>query len=576
MLAADVQAVGCEEQVLEDLKVDACRLQKQLSREVKPDLARLQQEEASLRSRQEDLVSKLDGIVESRRQATEQLGKISKRQLAEIKQLTRSPPDAIRRTLTAAWLLLHGDRFRGKPVVKFDEINDWPRCQRMLADEAFIPHILNFDVATLVTVPHVPRYVAARFFGMGIPGSPISGCGCGNTPELPQIPGAQPGSVDEPTGDNMSKTASRRSERRNKEKPPLEVEMVAHASEPCGALLKWMLELVREYLERESIEQELSDIGTRLERCERCSVKLKCDAAEIEAKLAQVLAAIQAKEQRLNKLRLEKEAAERATQDLKKLKEATPPSPESRRPMETKGKEKAKQIELELSGSMAHLEHKVAQLRVKFRSGESEVCHGDPEQAIILPQIADLLKAQKGSKFLLEGHCEPGEKDGIDYERCLAVFDWLVEGALCPPGSLRIKGRKAACGEGRSVVPVLIDELIVKSGPVSQDLEAATIKTKPGLFFASCSAELSSENKQILGGMAEWLNMEDDTYIRIEGHIGTNEEAKFAAQRAQAVVDQLHRLGVAKKRLKPTACGNRHPASRLHDELNRRVELHVE
>jgi len=583
-----------------------------LGREVKPALAESQREDERLRVRRDDLTCQLDGLAESRREATEQLGSITKRQLAEIKQLMRSPPDTVRRTLIAAWLLLHGDRFRGKSTVTFDETKDWPRCQRMLADDGFIAHILNFDLATLSEVPHVPRYVAAHFFGMYVPGALASEGGRGSTPELPQIPCAQvnssttsqtlvaPSTPPQSLGRSLARaatvpvsspesakhspaarmdlirTALRRSTKSCIEKPPLEVGTVAHASEPCGALLRWMLELVRDIVERERIERELGEISNNLETIQKRCAKLEGDAAELEARLAKALLTIEQKEQGLSKLRLEKETAKKAAQDLQKLEALV--SQKARPPKQEAKTEKPKEIELELSGSMAHIEHGLAQLRVKFPKSSSKVLQGcaEPEQALTLPRVADMIKKQKGSKFLLEGHCEPGEKEGTDYDRCLAVFEWLVEAALCHPGSLRIKGRQSKSGEGRCVIPVLIEELVVRSGPISPEIAALGSKaTLPGLFFLASSKELSSETKAILSKIAGWLE-EDDLYIRVEGHVDENEKAALAYQRAQAVTDYLTGLGVSARQLKVHACGSQHPASRLHPELNRRVELHVD
>jgi outer membrane protein OmpA-like peptidoglycan-associated protein len=323
-------------------------------------------------------------------------------------------------------------------------------------------------------------------------------------------------------------------------------------------------------VERERIEQELNEVGASLESAERYCMKLEGDAAELEAKLAKALTVIEQKQQILGKLRAERDAAKKATQDLTKLAnlETQMKQPKQENP------KKQKEIEIELSGSIGYLEHAVAQLRVCFKSGATKVCVGDPEQAVALPKIADLVKAQKSSKFLLEGHCESGEKEGTDYERCLAVFEWLVEAALCPPGSLRMKGLKSARGEGSCVVVVLIEELEVRSGPISPEL--AVMKARPGVYFSASSKELEGESKSILAKMASWLSGEDDTYIRVEGHTEDSEKGALAMQRAQAVADYLIGLGVRSKQLKVTGCSNRHPASRLHCELNRRVELHVD
>lgn len=357
------------------------------------------------------------------------------------------------------------------------------------------------------------------------------------------------------------------------EKPPLEVGMVSHASEPCGALLQWMLELIQEYVARERMEKELQKIRAALDLNQKRRERLESDAVDLQAKLAQALLAAEEREVALGTLRLEREIAKQAAEDLAKLENIPAPKP---RPPKQKKKEKMAEIEIELSGSMAHLEHEVAQLRVNFAKGAAKVCEGDVEQALMLPRIANLIKKQKSSKFLLEGHCDPGESEGIDYDRCLAVFEWLAEAALCPPGAMRIKGRKSNCGEGRCVVPILIDELVVRSGPVSPELEAAAITSRPGLFFGASSTELSSETRAILGKVANWLIVEDDTYVRVEGHTDANEKSALAAQRAQAVRDELVGLGVAASKLKVVACQSRHPSSRLHAELNRRVELHVD
>jgi hypothetical protein len=112
-------------QAVEALKAEACNLQRMLTRDLRPALTNSQQEEASLQARRDECTRELDGLAVCRQEAAEQVGSITKRQLSEIKQMTRSPPDSIRRTMMAAWLLLHGKRFQGKPTVSFDETKAW-------------------------------------------------------------------------------------------------------------------------------------------------------------------------------------------------------------------------------------------------------------------------------------------------------------------------------------------------------------------------------------------------------------------------------------------------------------------
>ncbi|CAK0875017.1 unnamed protein product, partial [Prorocentrum cordatum] len=133
----------------------------------------------------DSLRARLHACAGASEEGTDELRKLSRRDLCEIKQFTKNPPDAIRRTLVAAWLLLNGDRFAGSERVSFDEmhllwraghrpqpcggmrqVRDWPKCQRMLAQDGFIEKILRFEVQRLDDLPHVVCHVAERFFGM--------------------------------------------------------------------------------------------------------------------------------------------------------------------------------------------------------------------------------------------------------------------------------------------------------------------------------------------------------------------------------------------------------------------------
>jgi len=631
-LAAESQTLGEAQKAAEALRSEVSRLRQQLE-ELRPKLSTSQQEVARFRTQREGLLSAISGLSAARQEATEQVRKITKRQLAEIKQLTGRPPDSIKRTLVAAWLLLHGDRFRGSPKVTFDESKDWPRCQRMLADEGFVPLILNFDTAILDEVPHVVRYVAQRFFGIVVADSPPSSRGrSGSVLSGDAASGALAAaaatnvSVANTSADQrhiMSKRSSRMSQtgellsgvsrgslasagnatntpgnlrqsrtslslgspvnRRSSAAPaaPLEFGAVSHASQPCGALFQWMLELLREHLERERLRKELQVTEASLAMADAESGRLESDVAELEASLAKAMLAAEERERALQRLQGEHEQAKRAVQDLKKLEALTaetPAAPKASPPRAAKRREpKPRPIELELSGSMAHIEHQASQFRVNFDKDTTEVLNGDGQQALVLPKIADMVKEHKGKvKFLLEGHRDPEERDGADLARCRAVFEYLTSATAASPGSIRMKGRGSFCGEGRCVVPLPIEELHVKSGPVSKEVEATTDNAKPGLFFEGSQSSLTNENKDILKKMAEWLDMEDDVRVRVEGHTDKDEPSDLGMARAHTVVNHLVSLGVGEARLRPQGCGFRHPSSRLHAALNRRVEVHVD
>eukprot|EP00913_Durusdinium_trenchii_P022252 g20906.t1 len=124
-------------------------------------MRRCNEEATGRRQRCGDLQEAIEHLGEARAKAAEEVGGLSKRQLSEIRRLLRSPPEPVKRTLAACWLLLHCQRFKDKPsAVRFDEKTDWPRCQRMLVDEGFIASVLSFDSKQLDEVPSVPACVA--------------------------------------------------------------------------------------------------------------------------------------------------------------------------------------------------------------------------------------------------------------------------------------------------------------------------------------------------------------------------------------------------------------------------------
>ncbi|CAE7598308.1 Ift122 [Symbiodinium natans] len=187
-----------------------------------------------------------------RTEAAEQLGSLSRRQLSEIRQLCRSPPDNVKRTLAAVWLFLNASRFQGKsPTSFFDDRKDWVRCQKMLADDSFIGRILNYDTAVLTSVPHVMSHVAGTYLGISEDRRPSGSDDSSSTrPENPPPESAVGGRM-----------ASRATLRRTLTKelqlrellaskgaplPPLDLPTVARASEPCGRLLLWMTRVLEE------------------------------------------------------------------------------------------------------------------------------------------------------------------------------------------------------------------------------------------------------------------------------------------------------------------------------------------
>lgn len=535
--------------------------------ELKAELEALRQQSGDLRQKAEDarqeiceqkrrrvkLFAQKAALGEHRRDASEHVGQLTKRQLSEIKQLTRSPPDSIRRTLVATWILLHCERFKSKSV-QFDESKDWPRCQRMLADDRFISHIMDFDTTSLFDVPHVIKHVACHFLG-------LLG-GTASTPAAPTLAGAAGVSL-----------IRRRFTTDLVKKAPLDFDSVSYASVPCGALLKWMLSLVYEHVEDERLARELQAVEAALKEAEARLVRLEEEMAEVEAEMARKAKLQDEREQALLQAQqaealkpMASQGAPVASASLKAR--ASGPKLQERTP---------ERVEIELRGSMAHIERQLSSLKVPFESGVATLLDGDARHALVLPKLADVMKECKasGMKLMIEGHTVDGESSDLDIERSLAVYTWLVEVAGVAPGLLRIQGLGASQGEGSCAVPVPIHELTTSGGPVPPDVLAESPKAKPGLYFPAGEATLTPQARSIAAAAAEWLCEDIDVRIRIEGHTAQEEPDGLAQQRASAVRELLVGLGVRSSRLKMQSCKHLHPLSRTQQAVNRRVELHA-
>lgn len=106
-----------------------------------------------------------------------------------------------------------------------------------------------------------------------------------------------------------------------------------------------------------------------------------------------------------------------------------------------------------------------------------------------------------------------------------------------------------------------------------------------GISFKSGSATINANAKRILKGIAQKLK-EDEAYkdlkIVIQGHTDNRGKAKknlkLSDRRAKAVMKQLTKFGVAKKRIKAVGLGSTCPVDDNSTadgrEMNRRIEMH--
>jgi len=448
----------------------------------------------------------------------------------------------------------------------------------MLVDEGFVARILAFDPARLDEVPSVPLHVASSYLGM-LPAEVEAGDlkGTLRRSERSESPAQR-----RPTRTSFARPPAKSSA----PKQPLDLEAVARASEPCGALLRWLRELVVEHVEREKLLKELAAVQAEIVPAEKREERLEGDTAEAESALARQRTALAERERAHEQLLREQSAAQRAAKDVARLDalragKVTPPATP---PPEVKPKPKPKpkppppapqeKVELEVSGTLAVVERELSRLCIKFDEGLAAVLEGNPEHALLLPKIADILKDHRGKlKLLIEGHCGPGEPDGLDMDRSLAVYQWLVEVAGCTPGFMRIKGRGTSYGMGRCAVPVPIQELVVRHGP--RRAEADLAQARPGLYFDAAGVELPAESHQIMAEMAKTI-LSDEYTVRVEGHTDKGEPPEVALKRACAVRDTLLGLGVGRPQLRVESCKAFYPLSRRQAAVNRRVELHIE
>eukprot|EP00931_Biecheleriopsis_adriatica_P066151 TRINITY_DN40557_c0_g1_i1.p1 TRINITY_DN40557_c0_g1~~TRINITY_DN40557_c0_g1_i1.p1 ORF type:complete len:442 (-),score=77.17 TRINITY_DN40557_c0_g1_i1:73-1398(-) len=281
------------------LQRDVDHLKQQLS-ESRTSLSEMRRASEMHRARAEAIRGRVRSMEQGRIESQAEVASLSKLQLAEIKQLCNRPPEIVRRVLSACWILLHVKRFDGKKVVHFDERRDWRQCQKMLSDESFVDSILNYDSAPLQNAPHVLAHLRLVCFGLREPdedSNPQPTCQGGasvppspspsmqssppSSPMLPrpsrssslcslaprrssgrlEVPSAASRSSSRSSGRSSSRCSSRSAA---SEIVPLDMHAVTFACQPCGALFRWMQDILMHQRELERARSELVEIDAAL------------------------------------------------------------------------------------------------------------------------------------------------------------------------------------------------------------------------------------------------------------------------------------------------------------------------
>lgn len=270
------------------------------------------------------------------------LAGLSKRQVIEVKHLARSPPDAVRRTLTSVWLLLSGDLFRGRGADRLDDVREWAQCRKnLLADDNFVARLMAFDYNSLDEVPMLALRLAARRLGLQME-SPDGGNSAGelaatnpcaaflesnpatgdhhpsSRPMTGPVLGGRtpaPASLLPRLSSHCSESKAASLPRDGRTTPPcrprlgssssspllqrssvmashqvaphsLDIAEVQWASEPCGALLRWMHALLQDSISRRRLRADMVTAEAALKDAEAELAVARDAAKRAEASLA--------------------------------------------------------------------------------------------------------------------------------------------------------------------------------------------------------------------------------------------------------------------------------------------------
>lgn len=209
-----------------------------------------------LEQRRATLRAELADLERAREAAVRALDSLAGPPLAEIRRLARNPPQLVRHTLLALWLVLHCEAFAGK-VVRAGDLQ-WPHVQRMLAEDSFVSKVKEVTVSKLDSVPNVCEYLQSNFFTSLPQTTPAA---AGSLTARERLVRASPRSATALAAapDSARGTGSQFAQ--------LDARSVGRASQPCGVLVEWMLAIFGAQQRRSKLSKELGELDAQHERC---------------------------------------------------------------------------------------------------------------------------------------------------------------------------------------------------------------------------------------------------------------------------------------------------------------------
>lgn len=279
-------------------------------------------------------------------------------------------------------------------IQRLDVTKEWTSIQRMLSNDGFVQSVLHFDVAGLDATPHVAKYVAAKYFpgllqeataplqapteapkslppvtARRAPGTPAmtalaaekessaawpSSARAGAAASLAPLEGLLPGmaaavlttpaataaQVAQPPG-STPRRSSENTERRRRnsfsrksstEVETLDLDAVEYASRACGAMVRWVWEVLREFFALRDLRLQHQALRSQLE--ELGAVSREEAIMQLQAEIQKLQEEYESWRTKLGELRACEAEAERAKASLlllSRLEERSKPVPASGR-----------------------------------------------------------------------------------------------------------------------------------------------------------------------------------------------------------------------------------------------------